>query len=47
MRKEKELTKRQKEIDDLRILVNVALVSTVAEIYNIARDANLTVKKLH
>ncbi|KAJ7700437.1 hypothetical protein B0H17DRAFT_925361, partial [Mycena rosella] len=47
MRKEKEIAKRQKEIDDLRILVTLRLVSTVAEIYNTARDLNLTVKKLH
>ncbi|KAJ7911715.1 hypothetical protein B0H13DRAFT_1875549 [Mycena leptocephala] len=47
MRKEKELAKRQKEIEDLRELVKVSLVSTLAQIYDTARAANLTVKKLH
>ncbi|KAJ6483549.1 hypothetical protein C8R47DRAFT_1048987 [Mycena vitilis] len=47
MRKEKEIAKRQKEIEDLRILVKVKLVSTVAKIYAAGREANLTVKMLH
>jgi hypothetical protein len=47
MRKEKELAKHQKEIEDLRELVKVSLVSTLAQIYDTARAANLTVKKLH
>ncbi|KAJ7681839.1 hypothetical protein DFH06DRAFT_1314093 [Mycena polygramma] len=47
MRKEKEIAKRQKEIEDLRILVKVKLVSTVAKIYATGREANLSVKMLH
>ncbi|KAJ7342822.1 hypothetical protein DFH08DRAFT_962860 [Mycena albidolilacea] len=47
MRKEKEVAKRKKEVDDLRILMKVRLVSTVAQIYDTARGANLTVKLLH
>ncbi|KAJ7037747.1 hypothetical protein C8F04DRAFT_1180214 [Mycena alexandri] len=47
MKKAKEVAKHQKEIDDLRILVKVPLVSTVTEIYTTVRDVSLTVKKLH
>ncbi|KAJ7145527.1 hypothetical protein C8R44DRAFT_723472 [Mycena epipterygia] len=41
------VAKRQKEIEDLHVLVKVKLVSTVAEIFNTDRDLKFTVKKVH
>ncbi|KAJ7123916.1 hypothetical protein C8R46DRAFT_1237981 [Mycena filopes] len=47
LRKNKELAKRQKELEDLRVLVKVRLVSTIARIYCTERGLAYTVKLLH
>ncbi|KAJ6614610.1 hypothetical protein B0H10DRAFT_1803172, partial [Mycena sp. CBHHK59/15] len=47
MKKQKDILKRQKEIEDLRTLLQVKLVSSIAQIYDMTRGLNLSIKKLH
>ncbi|KAJ7310097.1 hypothetical protein DFH08DRAFT_823135 [Mycena albidolilacea] len=47
MHKDKELMKCKKEVGDVRVLIKVPLVSTIAQIYDTAQGANLTVRLLH